>query len=100
MDSLSKWLGGSTDVNGVKTNGAGGSILGIAQGLGNAYMGMQQFGLAKKALKQGKEQFEKNYAAQRQTTNASLEDRQRARVASNAGAYESVGSYMQKNGIA
>jgi hypothetical protein len=99
LDSLSNWWSGGKDASGMTTNGAGGTVLGIAQGLGNAYMGMQQFGLAKKALKQGKEQFDKNYAAQKQTTNASLEDRQRARIASNADAYESVGSYMNRNGI-
>lgn len=100
LGGLSGWLFGSKDLKtGISSNGAAGSILGVAQGLGNAYMGMQQFGLAKKALAQSKEQFNKNYEAQRTTTNASLEDRQRARVASNAGAYESVGAYMNKNGI-
>lgn len=86
-------------VSGMTTGGWGSTALGAAQGLGNLYMGMQQYGLAKKALAQSKDQFEKNYAAQRTTTNASLEDRQRARVASNAGAYQSVGEYMNKNGI-
>ena len=90
---------GFTDANGIKTAGWGGMALGAAQGIGNLYMGMQQYGLAKKALAQSKEQFDKNYAAQRTTTNASLEDRQRARVASNAGAYQSVGEYMNQNGI-
>lgn len=99
-DGANKFLFGSKDTQtGIQSNGAAGSILGVAQGFGNAYMGMQQFGLAKKALAQSKEQFERNYAAQRTTTNASLEDRQRARVASNAGAYQSVGEYMAKNGV-
>lgn len=87
------------DANGVLSGGWGTTALGAAQGLGNLYMGMQQYGLAKKALQQSKDQFEKNYAAQRTTTNASLEDRQRARVASNPGAYQSVGDYMNQHGI-
>ena len=87
------------DAKGMTSGGWGTTALGAAQGLGNLYMGMQQYGLAKKALAQSKEQFDKNYAAQRTTTNASLEDRQRARVASNAGAYQSVGEYMNQNGI-
>lgn len=99
LDSISKWWSGGKDSSGIVTNGAGSSILGIAQGLGNAYMGLQQFGLAKKALAQSKEQFNKNYEAQKRTTNASLEDRQRARLAANPNGYESVGTYMNKNAI-
>lgn len=90
---------GSTAANGVKTQGWGGTALGVAQGLGSAFLGMKQYGLAKDQLAQGKEQFAKNYAAQQKTTNAAFEDRQRARVAANPGAYQSVGDYMKQNGI-
>jgi len=90
---------GSTDANGVRTDGWGGMAVGAASGLVNAFMGMKQYGLAKEQLAEGKRQYDANYAAQRTTTNASLEDRQRARVASNSGAYQSVGDYMNKNGI-
>ena len=62
-------------------------------------MGMKQYGLAKDALNQAKEQYNKNYAAQKTTTNSSLEDRQRARVASSPNAYESVDTYMAQNRI-
>ena len=86
--------------SGLTTGGWGEAGLGIASGLASAWMGMQQYGLAKDTLQANKDQFNKNYAAQKQTTNASLEDRQRARVASNPGAYQSVGTYMQQNGIA
>ena len=79
--------------------GIGGLALGTLSGLGNAYMGMKQYGLAKDSLKQSKQQFAMNYDAQRQTTNSASEDRQRARVASNPGAYESVDTYMDKNRI-
>lgn len=96
---IDKMMGYTDATTGMKSAGWGGMALGAAQGLGNLYMGMQQYGLAKKALQQSKDQFEKNYAAQRTTTNASLEDRQRARVASNAGAYQSVGDYMNQHGI-
>lgn len=74
-------------------------LLGAGQGLMNGWLGMQQYGLAKDKLAEGKRQFELNYNAQRTMTNADLEDRQKARVASNPGAYESVGSYMSKNGV-
>lgn len=90
---------GGKDVDGNQTNGWGGLALGVAQGLGGAYMGMKQYGMAEDALKENKRQFQLNYDAQKKTLNTQMEDRQRARVASNAGAYESVDSYMKKNGI-
>lgn len=89
----------SKDMYGMTSGGWGSAGLGIAQGLGSAYMGMKQYGLAKSALEESKKQFNLNYDAQRKTTNAALEDRQAARVASNPGAYQSVGDYMKKNGI-
>lgn len=67
--------------------------------LSNSYMGMKQYGLAKEQFAESKRQYNQNYAAQRTLTNSQLEDRQRTRVASNAGAYESVGSYMNRNGV-
>lgn len=72
------------------------------QGLGGAaslYMGMKQYGLAKETLAENKRQFGLEYDAQKTTTNSRLEDRQRARVASNSGAYQSVGDYMNQNRI-
>ncbi len=77
-----------------------GAGVGLVQGLGSAYMGLKQYGLAKEQLAFQKSAYNKNYAAQRQSTNTGLQDRQAARVASNSGAYESVGSYMDKNRIA
>ena len=87
------------NADGTTSGGYGIAALGAAQGLGNLYLGMQQYGLAKETLANNKAQFERNFAAQKATTNASLEDRQRARVASNAGAYQSVGDYMNQNGV-
>lgn len=88
-----KYADGSTG------GGYGSAGLGILQGLGSAFMGMKQYSLAKDSLKQSKEQFNRNYDAQKTTTNASLEDRQAARVASNPSGYQSVGDYMKKNRI-
>lgn len=76
--------------------GWGVPALGAAQGLFSAYMGMKQYGLMKDQLSESKRQFGLNFDAQKNTTNAQLEDRQKARVASNPGAYESVDSYMDK----
>lgn len=85
---------------GNQVNGMGGLALNSLMGLGNLYMGMQQYGLAKDQLQFSKDAFNKNYAAQAKMTNASLMDRQRARVAANSGAYQSVGDYMAQNRIA
>lgn len=90
---------GYTNNQGVQQQGWGSLALGAAQGLGSAWMGMKQYGLAKDTLKENKRQFNINYEAQRKLTNSQLEDRQRARVAANPGAYQSVGDYMNKNGI-
>lgn len=90
---------GGFNADGTKSNGWGGAALGLAQGLGSAYMGMKQYGLAKEQLQFSKDSFNKNYEAQKSMTNASMEDRQRARIAANPGAYQSVGDYMAKNGI-
>ena len=91
---------GYTNADGTKVNGWGGASLGLLQGLGSAYTGFELNSRAKDQLAFNKNAFEKNYAANRQSMNTRLEDRQRARVASNAGAYQSVGDYMAKNGIA
>ena len=80
-------------------DGWGGLALNAAGGLASTFLGMKQYGLAKQTLAENKRQFQLNYDAQKQTTNTRLEDRQRARVASNAGAYQSVGDYMATNGI-
>ena len=96
------WLDGfmnRPDGKGGVLPGWGGMALGTAQGLFNGYMAMKQYGLAKQQLAEGKRQFGLNYEAQRSTINSQLEDRQRARVASNPGAYQSVGDYMSTYGI-
>lgn len=80
-------------------NGWGNLALNAAGGLASTFLGMKQYGLAKQTLAENKRQFQLNYDAQKQTTNTRLEDRQRARVASNANAYQSVGDYMAVNGI-
>lgn len=100
---LGNILGGfldSTDTKtGIKTQGWGMPVIGAASGLMSGFLGMKQYGLQKKALAQSKKEFEMNFDAQKKSFNSQLEDRQRARVASNPDAYQSVGDYMKKNGI-
>ena len=92
------WLGGE-NAEGIKTNGLAMPMLQGAGALMNGFLGMKQYGLAKEGFAENKRQFGLNYDAQRQMTNSSLEDRQRARVASNPNGYQSVGSYMDKYGV-
>lgn len=92
---------GSTDTKtGIKTDGFGGLAIGAASGLMGGYLGMQQLDLARDSAAEAKRQFGMNWDAQRTSTNTSLRDRQAARVASNPGAYQSVGEYMNQNRIA
>lgn len=71
----------------------------IGQSLFNSWLGMKQYGLAKKNFRENKRQFNLNYDAQKNLTNSRLEDRQRARIASNPNGYMSVGEYMNKYGV-
>ncbi len=93
-----KWFGG-TNANGTGTNGIIPGVVGAGLGLASAWTGFQQLNLAKDQLKQNKDIFNLNFMNQAKSINTSLEDRQRARVASNAGAYQSVGDYMKKNSV-
>lgn len=104
LDSAKSWLSdsgflGSKLPDGTQVQGWGMPALSAVSGLTNAFFGMQQLGVARDTLEQNKKQFQMNFDAQRKTTNAQLEDRQRARVASNSGAYQSVSDYMGKYGI-
>lgn len=80
-------------------NGWGNTAISGIGALASTFLGMKQYGLAKQTLEENKRQFQLNYDAQKQMTNTRLEDRQRARVASNPGAYQSVGAYMGANGV-
>lgn len=73
--------------------------LGAANGLLSGYLGFQNLGLAKDQARQAQKNWDKQWGANVKATNAALEDRQKARVASNPNAYESVDSYMKKYGI-
>jgi hypothetical protein len=89
---------GYRDANG-QHMGYAGAALGGANLLLNGYVGLQQLSVAKDTLENAKKQFSLNFANSAKNTNTRLEDRQRARVASNAGAYQSVGDYMNQNRV-
>lgn len=90
---------GKTNADGSKTGGWGMPVISGLSSLASAYMGMKQLGLQRDAFNQSKKEFDMNWGAQQKTVNAQLEDRQKARVASNPGAYQSVDAYMKEKGI-
>lgn len=92
-------LGGVDTKSGMKTAGWAPLALGLGQAIYGGIQGQRTQKLAENQFKEGKRQFDLNYNAQRDTINTNLEDRQRARVASNPGAYQSVSEYLDKNRI-
>ena len=93
-------LFGGTDPNtGISTGGWAPVALGAGQAIFGALQGNKAMGLAEKQFKEGQRQFDLNFNAQRQTINTQLEDRQRARNASNATAYENTDDYLRKNRV-
>jgi hypothetical protein len=97
------WFSRNSMFGGVQDGTISGGWVSPLASLGSAIFGgiqgSKQLKLAQDQFKESTRQFDQNYAAQRQTTNTQLEDRQRARVASNPDAYESVESYMKRNRV-
>lgn len=71
----------------------------VLSGAVNAYTGLQQLNLAKDSFNFNKGVTTTNLANQAKTINTQLEDRQRARLASNPNAYQSLSEYMKKNSV-
>lgn len=93
-------LFGGTDPNtGMSTGGWAPVALGAGQAIFGALQGNKAMGLAEKQFKEGQRQFDLNFDAQRKTINTQLEDRQRARNASNSTAYENTDDYLRKNRV-
>jgi hypothetical protein len=93
-------LFGGTDMNtGISTGGWAPVALGAGQAIFGALQGNKATKLAEDQFKEGRRQFDLNFNAQRQTINSQLEDRQRARVASNPTAYENTDDYLRKNRV-
>lgn len=86
--------------DGSTTGGYGQAALQTFSGLTNAWLGMQQYNMAKDALKENKRQFNLNYGAQSKAYNEQLESRQVARLGQSEGqGYTSVGETMRKYGV-
>lgn len=93
--------GGWNWLNTRDQQGVLGPALAGAQSLASLFMGMKQYGLAKDALANSKSQFERQYAANKQTTNNEIENRYSAAAARGTpGQYQSVSDYMKTHGVA
>jgi hypothetical protein len=99
MFSRQSMFGGTDPNSGISTGGWAPVALGAGQAVFGALQGNKAMKLAEDQFKEGKRQFDLNFNAQRQTINTQLEDRQRARNASNSTAYESTDDYLRKNRV-
>lgn len=99
-DGVTNQTGGISDALG-KMSGLQLGQLGLSglSGVLNGYLGWQNMNTAKSQASNAQNNWNKQWDANVKTTNASLADRQRARLASNPNGYESVDSYMKKYGI-
>lgn len=75
------------------------SGIGLITGGIGAWQGYNQNKLMRQNMGQQASQFREQMDLSKQSINRNIEDRQRARVASNPTAYESVDSYMKKYGV-
>ena len=88
----------------LKMFGAGAQGLSALGSLVQAYNGYKQLQLGRDAFNFGKSVYNQDTANQARLVNSELEDRQKARISSTGnnnagGAYESLGSYMNKNRV-
>lgn len=97
--SAKSMFGGTDGATGQSFGGWAPSAIGIGQAILGGIQGNRAMKLAQDQFSESKRQFDLNFGAQRRTINTNLEDRQRARVASNPGAYEAVDTYLKKNSV-
>lgn len=107
FDSLKGWGGKAVNNFMPKINANTGKMESLGWGmpalqglssLGNLYLGMKNYGLAKDQLRTQKDQFNRNYENQKQLLNTRMEDIQRTEAGGSSKA-ESVESYMARNRI-
>ena len=89
----------STNPQGQLQKGALGTGATALSGLAQAWLGFQNLNQAKDQLAFQKDSFNKQYDAQKTTTNTALADRQARRVAASPTTAQDVTSYLAKNAI-
>ena len=102
LSSSDFWLGGK-DAKGMQTMGAAAPLMQGAGALMSGFLGMKQYGLSKKVFENNKQQFERNFDAQKGVTNSQLSDRQDRRNAdaraNGMTGTTSTADYMAKWGV-
>jgi hypothetical protein len=96
--------GGAEKFNSLGMFGAASQGLSALGSLVQAYNGYKQIQLGRDAFNFSKATYNQDTANQARLVNSELEDRQKARISSTGnnnsnGAYESLGSYMNKNRV-
>lgn len=108
FSSLGKWASDSgftptKDAAGITTGGWGAPAIQGISGLMNGFMAMKQYGLSKDIFENNKQQFERNFGAQKGITNSQLSDRQDRRNAdaraNGMTGTTSTADYMSKWGV-
>lgn len=92
-------LFGSTNQDGITTPGFAMPAIQGFNALSNAYLGMQNYGLAKKTFKENQRQFDMNFDAQRGIINSQMADRQNRRKLERPEQYMSADDYVAKYGV-
>jgi hypothetical protein len=100
-DSFKGFMGGTTDPKtGATTPGAFGQLAQGGAAIWNAWNATKAQDMAEEQYKESKRQFNMNWGAQKNTINAQMEDRQRARIdASPNSGFLPVDQYMTKYGV-
>lgn len=93
LGSLGSLFGGK-DAKGNQSTGLLSGGLGLLQGVGNLYMGMQSYGLAKDQLAAQQQAYKTNLANSVASYNTSLEDKIRGRSSNYDGKEADVQSYL------
>lgn len=96
-------FGNKNNPTGIQTMGAASPIIQGMSGLMNGFMAMKQYGLSKDIFNNNKQQFERNFGAQKGITNSQLSDRQDRRNAdaraNGMTGTTSTADYMSKWGV-
>lgn len=102
IESIFNWLEKYPVLSNKNQQGWGNLALGTAQaGLG-AYLGMKQYGLAKKAFEHQKDAWNKEYEVNKNLTNERLETRQNRRIAESGVTgmqHQDTASFMSRYGV-
>lgn len=93
-----KWFGYTDPKTGMQYNGMLAPTVGAAAAVGNTWLGMKNYGLAKDQFSFQKDAFNKNYLAQKNQMNAQMEGMHAARLAA-GDTNESLADYMARYGV-